>query len=134
MKRAGFSLLEILIAVAILGTSLVVVIGHVNHAVHMYRIARETVVATGLAQAKLAELVSPPPGDSVHEGSDGGTFREDGRFSYRSVISQAELPGIDKSQLSGLYRVEVVVEWTSDVHREIKLVQLVTEKPTEDFK
>lgn len=130
--RRGFSLLEILMAVAILGTSIVVVVGHVNHGVMMYRVARETVLATALARGKLNELVTPPPGESVRTGSESGVFDEDQRFSYQTVISEAELPGIDKSDLPGLYRAEVTVSWKHDVVRSIHLVQLIPEKPVED--
>lgn len=119
-------------AVAILGTALVVVVGHVNHGVSMYRIARETVIATALARAKLNELVSPPPGESVRTGSDSGTFDEDSRFSWSTVIAEAEIPGIDRKDLPGLYRAEVTVEWTHDVRRTIHLVQLIPEKPSEE--
>jgi len=134
MRRGGFSLLEILFAILILGTSLVVVIGHVNHGVRMYRIARETVIATSIAQTKLQAVVSPPPGDSVHTMDEAGPVAEDGRFSYHVSVTEAELPGIEKELLSGLYRAEVVVEWTTDVRREVRLVQLVVEKPNEDVK
>ena len=132
--RGGFTLLEILMAVAILGTSLVVVVGHVNHGVSMYRIARETVVATSLARAKMDELVNVPPGDSIRVGEDAGNYPEDMRFTWRTVIAEAELPGIPKDQLPGLYRAEVLIEWHTDVHRQIRLVELVTEKPTEEAK
>lgn len=121
-------------AVAILGTSLVVVVGHVNHGVSMYRVARETVVATSLARAKLDALVSPPPGESVRAGSDSGSFEGDARFTFSTVVQEAQLPGIDRSELPGLFRAEVTVEWTTDVRRQVRLVQLVTEKPTEDSK
>jgi type II secretory pathway pseudopilin PulG len=126
LARAGFSFLEILIALGILGTAVVVVIGHVNHAVAMYRVARETVVATSLAQARLSAIVGSR--EPLRERRDKGTVKEDPRFAYSERIEEFSLPapGLEKDDLKGILRAEVVIHWESGARRQVRLVQLVS--------
>ena len=122
--RRGFTLLEILIAVGILGTAVVVVIGNINHAVSMYRVARETAAATAIAQSRMQDLLhGKEPPRSQHES---GPVKEDPRFTCSIAIDEASLPGFEKNDLNGIMRVEVLVQWDSGVTREVRLVQLAS--------
>ena len=103
---------------------MVVVIGNVTHSVRMYRVARETAIATSVAEAKLTAAVHSK--DSIRPGSDGGTVTEDPRFTYRVTIDEATLPGFEKEDLPGIYRAEVVVQWDCGTPREVRLVQLLS--------
>src|SRR5687767_785241 len=125
VRRSGFTLFEILIAVAILGTALVVVVGHVNHAVTMYRVARETVIATSLARTKLDEVTSSS--DTLRERSESGTVKGDDRFTYRIEVAEYALPGFERGEVKGLYRAEVRIQWVSGATRQVKLVQIITQ-------
>lgn len=55
--RSGFSLIEVMIALAILVTSFVILIDTQGQAVAMTRAAQEIVTGTNLAQEKLAEVL-----------------------------------------------------------------------------
>ncbi|MBI4858740.1 MAG: type II secretion system protein [Candidatus Riflebacteria bacterium] len=123
-RRPAFTLLEILMAVAILGSAVVIVMGNINHSITLYRVARETVTATTLAQSKLAELLSSR--DSIRPSSEAGRFKEDSRFGYTVTVSDATLPGFEKDDLKGILRATVVVQWDSPHTREVRLVQLVS--------
>jgi prepilin-type N-terminal cleavage/methylation domain-containing protein len=128
-SRRGFTLLEILIAVCILGTSLVVVIGHVNHAVRLYRVARETIVATSLARARLDELTGTR--DPLRERTEAGPVKEDTRFHYAISIREYQLPGFEKDDVKGLFRVEASIDWDHGVRR-VRLVQILTNPDPEE--
>lgn len=59
-RRAGFTLVEVLVATALLGFSLVVMFGFHTQAVRSNRVARKTTDCTYLAQHQLEELLSTP--------------------------------------------------------------------------
>jgi general secretion pathway protein I len=93
---AGFSLLEVMVAIAILALSLVVIVRittmNVRGAVH----ARMVTTATFLARGKMAaledDIISLGFTDSDQE--DAGDFRDEGHpnFRWTSLIERVELP------------------------------------------
>jgi len=123
-SRRGFTLLEILIALSIVGSSLVIVLGNINHAVLIYRVAKETAVATNIAQERLQSVLSSK--DRIREMSDSGRVKDDPRFDYAVSVTEFSLPGFEKNDLAGLFRVEVTVRWSSSVQRQVRLVQITT--------
>jgi prepilin-type N-terminal cleavage/methylation domain-containing protein len=120
-EAGGFSLLEILIAVAILGSSLVVIMGNINHAVVLYRVARETTVATAIASARMQLVLGQ--GDGLRTTEENGVAEEDRRFRYKVSVTEANLPGFETRDLNGLLQVDVVVSW-DDGKRDVHLIQL----------
>ena len=56
--QRGFTLLEIVLAVGVMGLALVVVVGNIQHSVGMYRVARDTVIATSVARELMEQTVS----------------------------------------------------------------------------
>jgi prepilin-type N-terminal cleavage/methylation domain-containing protein len=92
----GFSLLEILVSLAILAMSLVVlsriVTGNVTAANH----ARMTTAATFLARSRISMMEQSllEYGFAEMDGEDTGDFREDGfpRFRWYSNVERIELP------------------------------------------
>jgi prepilin-type N-terminal cleavage/methylation domain-containing protein len=123
----GFTLLEILIGLSILGCSLVVIMGNVNHAVLMYRVARETAVATTIASARMQRVLAQ--GDGLRTTEENGVAEEDRRFRYKVSVTDANLPGFEVRDLNGLFKVDVTVSWDGGV-RDVHLVQLATNAPS----
>jgi prepilin-type N-terminal cleavage/methylation domain-containing protein len=119
-KERGFTFLEVIIALCILGGAVVVVMGNIDHAVTVYRVAREMAVATNAAQAKLQELFSSK--DPIKESEESGVIEQDPRFRFRRSVTETALPGFEKEDLKGMFRVEVVVTWDSP-ERAVRLVE-----------
>jgi prepilin-type N-terminal cleavage/methylation domain-containing protein len=94
--EAGFSLLEVMVAIAILALSLVVLIRITTNNVRAAAHARLVTSATFLARAKLAamedEILAVGFTDSDEE--DAGDFRDEGSptFRWTSLIERVELP------------------------------------------
>jgi len=95
-REAGFSLLEVMVSVAILGMALVIVsrivTGNVRATVH----ARMTTAATFLARARISMMEQSllEYGFAEMDGEDDGDFAQDGFPSYRwySSVERIELP------------------------------------------
>jgi general secretion pathway protein I len=73
-QPSGFTLLEVMIAVAIIAMALVAAIGSQSQSVSLATEAKFTTTAIFLAQGKMAELEAQNPDDLV---SDAGDFGED---------------------------------------------------------
>jgi general secretion pathway protein I len=95
-RAAGFSLLEVMVAMAILSLAVVVLIrittGNVRAAAH----ARLTTTATFLARAKLAAMEDGIVADGFTDSDeeDQGDFGDEGypQFRWSSIIERVELP------------------------------------------
>jgi general secretion pathway protein I len=90
MKRdplyAGFTLLEVMVAIAILAIALVAVLRSQAHTVFVAGEARLSTTASLLAQSKLAEI------ESNREDSTQGDFGEDfPNYSWETSIRKTEL-------------------------------------------
>jgi general secretion pathway protein I len=92
----GFTLLEIMVALAILGLTLVVLLGIVTNNNRATHHARMTTTATFLARQKMVEVED----DVLYDGFtnsdqiDNGTFKDAGLPQYRweTLIERVELP------------------------------------------
>jgi len=73
-ESAGFTLLEVLVAVAIVGTALVILLGSVNGGLVMAQRSNQMTIAANLGQARMAEILSGP---FPELGNDEGDFGED---------------------------------------------------------
>lgn len=104
MSRArGFTLLELMVAIAILAGALLAVMQIVTQGLSTTQAAQDRVLAMELAEQKLAELMlQPEPEPGEEEGEFGELYP---RFRWRSEISETEL--------EGLYRLVVEVTWTN---------------------
>lgn len=95
-SAAGFTLLEIMVAVAILSSTLVVLLQIVTNNIRATNHAKLTTAATFLARTKMSDLED----QILYEGfiseneSKKGTFKEDGypQFSWDTLIERIELP------------------------------------------
>jgi prepilin-type N-terminal cleavage/methylation domain-containing protein len=94
--EAGFSLLEVMMAIAILALSLVVLIRITTNNVRAAAHARMVTSATFLARAKLAAMEDQilAVGFTDSDEEDAGDFRDEGAASFRwtSLIERVELP------------------------------------------
>jgi general secretion pathway protein I len=94
--EAGFTLLEVMIAVAILSITLVTLLSVVTSNVRATRHARLTTAATFLARGKMVELEDQvlENGFSTDDESADGTFKEQDHpeFRWDSIIERVELP------------------------------------------
>jgi len=88
-RPAGFTLLEVMIAVAIMSMALVAAIGSQSQSVSLATEAKFSTTATFLAQSKMADLEAKAPDDLF---SDAGDFGEDfPGYSWESEVSDATL-------------------------------------------
>ena len=94
--RRGFTLLEVMVAVAIVAIALSAVYKLYSQAFDMNQSARFYTTATLLAESKLAELANRPPSDL---GSDAGGFEDDySDYSWQVAVTEVEAEEITLSE------------------------------------
>jgi general secretion pathway protein I len=93
---SGFTLLEIMVALAILSTTLVVLLRIVTNNVRATNHAKMTTAATFLARTKMVEVEDDVLYDGFIETNEfkTGTFKADGypQFSWETSVERIELP------------------------------------------
>jgi general secretion pathway protein I len=93
---SGFTLLEIMVAIAILSVTLVVLLSIVTNNVRSTNHAKMTTAATFLARTRMVEIEDEvlDYGFTDNEESTAGTFRDSGypQFRWESVIERIDLP------------------------------------------
>lgn len=102
----GFTLLEVMIALAILGMSLTIISHSQQNSVRAANRAKWMSVAAMLARYKMSEVEDQlyEEGFTEFTEEDSGDFEEEGfgRFSYTVTIDKVELPtGVDAEGLTG---------------------------------
>ena len=120
--RRGFTLVEVLVAFAIVGLSLAVIARIFSTGVQSSRAADAATVATLLAESSLASIGIETP---LREGEDSGAL--DGGFRWRSTVQRFEsdtAEGIAPADVR-LYEVSVTVSWNeSESERSVSLSTL----------
>jgi general secretion pathway protein I len=95
-RSSGFTLLEVMVAFAILSLTLVVLLGIVTNNVRATNHAKQTTSATFLARAKMVEIEDQIlyNGFSTDTENEQGTFKDDGfpQFRWETSIERVELP------------------------------------------
>jgi general secretion pathway protein I len=105
--RSGFTLLEVMIAVAIIAIVLVAVFGSQSQSLSLASDAKFNTIAALLAQKKMAEVEME---DSLDVNSSSGDFGEDfPEYQWELDISEVLLPGVEG--LEFLKQVDVTVRW-----------------------
>jgi type II secretion system protein I len=96
LKAAGFTLLEVMVALAILSMTLVVLLRIVTNNVRATNHAKMTTTATFLARAKMVEVedLVLDNGFSEEDESESGNFKDMGSpaFRWEYVIERIDLP------------------------------------------
>ncbi|HOP47851.1 MAG TPA: prepilin-type N-terminal cleavage/methylation domain-containing protein [Desulfobacteraceae bacterium] len=105
---SGFTLLEVMVAMAILAISLVAALGSQSQSVSLAGEARFNTTAPLLAQMKMAEKKLADP-DEIF--SDSGDFGEDfPGYQWSMTASNVTYPDADE-YLDRLRRIDLVVSW-----------------------
>jgi general secretion pathway protein I len=111
-RARGFTLIEILVALAILGLSLGVLMQIFSTGLRGAAASKTRVVATRLAESKLAAVgVEEPLAEGVSEG------RFDERYRWRIAVRRLLPPDGEEPGAAALvrpYRVDVSVLWGGD--------------------
>jgi general secretion pathway protein I len=118
VNARGFTLLEVLVALAILGVAVVASIQGFAQGLRLLKLAGDHQEAMLVADQKLREVVTP------EEGRDEGT---ETHFQWTRTIERVptpELSDIARPAPWTVYRIEVHVRW--DEHRDIHLATLRT--------
>jgi len=108
---SGFTLLEVMIALAIIAIALVAALGSQSQSVSLANEAKFTTTVTLLAQRKIAELEAKDPKDLI---SDGGDFGEDfPGYRWESVITDLAMEGFEEAS-KHVKRIGLTVSWGND--------------------
>jgi len=119
-RQSGFSLLEVLVAFAILSMSLGILYQAFSNSLRNVGASGDYSRAIIIAEARLAEAMADVP---LNEGSDQGEV--DGRYQWKVVVQRYEYEGEEIVSRFTPYQVEVVVSWQNGKHtREYQLSTL----------
>lgn len=119
----GFSLLEMVVAIAILGISLGMLYQASGGAVRSVSTTEDYVYAVTMAQSLLANYSSvPPDGVLVRQSTDDG-------YSWE-VVSQPLLNA--EGNETNIHKIDVWVRWGQELPREVHLPSVVTVKVPPD--
>ena len=104
-RRSGFTLLEVIIAIAILGVSLAAIFEISSQAVYAQVYAKKLTVATLLARSKMIDLEQEmfDKGFQLDDDEQAGDFSDDGwaSFKWRAKIVAPKTNGLTPDQLIG---------------------------------
>jgi len=115
----GFTLVEVLLAIVILTTGLILVFQGFGVGVRAASLAEKETTACLLAQRVIADLEMQ---ETLTAGTDQGEFEEDyPGYRYETEITES-------AEVSGLYEVRIMVFWVQgDQEREITVTKLMTQ-------
>lgn len=128
--QTGFTLLEILLAVAILGIALTVIMQQFSAGLRIGRVSKTYTIATIYAKQKLEELQVE---EEMRESEESGSF-EDGYYFRVSIMPYEEYVEEGDEELFEylpleMYRLESVVWWQEgEKEKSVTLATLKTVK------
>jgi general secretion pathway protein I len=112
MRNRGFTLIEIVVAMAILGVGLIVIIELFSGGLRLGRISEEYTQAVGLARMKLEEIFLA---EQLKEGSEQGEFNKD--FRWQVGVKKVDLlpveKGLEFKPPVEFYQIKVNIFWKS---------------------
>jgi general secretion pathway protein I len=112
MRNRGFTLIEIVVAMAILGVGLIVIIELFSGGLRLGRISEEYTQAVGLARMKLEEIFLA---EQLKEGSEQGEFNKD--FRWQVGVKKVDLlpveKGLEFKPPVEFYQIKVNIIWKS---------------------
>ena len=118
-RDAGFTLLEVLVAFAILSIAVVATIQGFAQGLRLLRVAGDHQQAVLLADQRLREVVTPVAG-----GHDEGT---DGAFAWERTTTVVDAPDLARSRVTEpwkVYRITVTVRWGEGRPRQVEIAAL----------
>ena len=122
--QGGFTLLEVLIAFAILSIAVVAVIQGFAQGLRLLKVAGDHQQAVLLADQKTREMVTPV------EGRDQGT---EGNFDWERIVTVVPAPDLTRTQATAkwhVYQIDVKVTWGDKRGVEIVSMRTSAETPT----
>jgi general secretion pathway protein I len=125
-KCAGFTLLEVMVALAIIATALVAVLGMQSQSLSLASETKFTTTAIFLAQHKMAQLEAQGP-EEVSD--DSGDFGEDFP-GYHWSLSVSDVTSVEPENASDYLRqLDLTVSWGEDgpYHYSLRLYRFVPE-------
>jgi general secretion pathway protein I len=134
-RNKGFTLIEVVVALAILGVGLTVIIELFSGGLRLARASMEYTKAVNYARMKMEEIAV---NQAVEEGTEEGET-EDKTFRWQVGVKKVDLLSIDKSvdykPPIELYRVKIDVFWKSGTKEKSTSVEsLKAIKPEESEK
>lgn len=127
-SQAGFTLLEVLLAVVIMGVSLTTILLQFQTALHAGSISQDRTNAVIYAKEKLESLKIE---DELSESSQSGTF-ENG-YEWETEVSLYEYEEDQEEDISyedlrhETYKLRAAVKWNSGINkRQVELITLKT--------
>lgn len=105
-KSQGFTLLEVMIAVAVLAIALSAVLGLQSRSLTLAAESRFHTTAALLAQGKMAEMAVAGMGSLTSDSGDFGDVFSG--YTWRLSVQNADLPGLDKMK-GRLKRIDLEV-------------------------
>jgi len=134
-RNRGFTLIEVVVALAILGVGLMVIIELFSGGLRLARASMEYTKAVNYARTKMEEMTVKPV---VVEGTEEGES-DDKTFRWQVGVKKVDLLSIDKSMdykpPIELYQVKIDVFWKSGTKEKSTSVEsLKAIKPEEDQK
>lgn len=118
MNARGFTLLEVLVALVILGTAVVASIQGFAQGLRLLKLSGDHQEAMLFADTKLRDIVAPEAGRE--EGAEG-------RFSWTRTVTRVPTPELGEAARPSpwaVYQIDVRVRW--DERREVELTTLRT--------
>jgi type II secretion system protein I len=118
VNARGFTLLEVLVALAILGIAVVASIQGFAQSLRLLKVSGDHQEAMLLADQKIRDVTTP------NDGRDEGT---DARFQWTRTITRVQVPELvadGRPARWGVFEIDVRVRW--DERREVHLASLRT--------
>jgi type II secretion system protein I len=126
IRQAGFTLIEVIVALAILSVAVVAAIQGFAQGLRLLKLAGDHQHATLLADQKAREIVTPTAGAT--EGTD------DRGFTWHTVTTEVQAPDLARDGARApawrVFQIAVTVRW--DEHRAVELMTLRT-APADDL-
>lgn len=130
----GFTLIEVLVAVAILGIGLTIIIELFSGALRLGRASEEYTRAVSYARMKMEEIAAKP---MVEEGTDEGSF--DDTYRWQVEVKKVDLLPVenkpDFKPPAQFFQIQIDVLWKSgSKERSTHIESYKTTKPESDEK
>jgi general secretion pathway protein I len=108
LHNRGFTLLEVMIAVALIAIALVTLLGSQSQSVSFANSAKFETMAALLAQSKMSEITIQ---DADSLSSDSGSFGEDyPGYSWEATVSDVSIEGVEAIS-EYLKQIDLTVTW-----------------------
>lgn len=128
MRKTGFTLIEVLLAVALLTTALVLTMQGFSTCLRAAKLSERYTIATLLAQRKIADLEMV---ESLEATQEEGDFADEEGNPYPEYRWSTEV--VASSDVSDLYEATVTITWVDrGRERAIEVVRLFAQPGQEE--